>query len=111
MKLKNVRKASVLFMGFLMPFFVVSCYNRLGDETAESDIPLQFTSKILPASTRMTGEKFEENDKIGVFLLRNNESIGSAFICNEAFVSNSAGLFHAEGELFYPQKAKELQVL
>ena len=111
MEIKKIRKALMLFVGLLMPFFVVSCYNRLDDETAESDIPLQFTSKILPASTRMTGEEFEENDKIGVFLLRNNESLSSAFICNEAFVSNSAGLFHAEGELFYPQKAKELQVL
>ena len=57
-----------LFTALLMLLFA-SCVNQIDSEieSIENKVPLSFSAKITPASTRVVDNAFEVGDKVGLY--------------------------------------------
>lgn len=93
-----------------------ACVNTsLRDENlSDSDsVPLVFTGDIKTLThTRMAGNAFEENDKVGLFALAGSSTMTEErYVDNLCFVRNSSGLFETTNPIYYPDDDTHLHLI
>lgn len=101
---------SVIFVMTLTCILSVSCVNHIQDDITSSqpeNIPIRISSKILCIKTRMTDNKFEKDDAVGLYVL-----VQPATLEEERYVDNmrfscTSSEFVPDKEIYYPQGANK----
>ena len=98
------QKANRLFGGItLLSLFLSSCYNEVKEELEEGSVPIKITADILPPTTRVANDQFENKDAIGFFLLTGSDNLEEAYFKNIPFKFQKGKDFTPSKELYYPK--------
>ena len=93
----------------LLGVVVSSCVNSLDANSDFNDqqverIPITLSSNFaqLNSKTRMSGDSFDEGDKVGLFLMKQPQKLsGERYLDNEMF-TYSSGMLTSSEQLYYP---------
>ena len=100
-------KPVISLFGMIIPLVLISCNNKLNDNTEveSSDIPITINANIAQTKeTRIKNNNFSNGDAIGFFLfLENQHDLKTAYIANTEFVCNENNAFTPKQEVYYPK--------
>lgn len=104
MKTKQMRVIRLLTMA-MISFFTTTCVNHIPEEPtilSPSEIPINISTNISCAQSRISNNKFENDDAIGLYVTSESQSLNeSRYIDNMRFTCTAEGLIPDE-EVFYP---------
>ena len=106
---QNVNKMRLVFLCIIACYFT-SCVNTQNESvenlSLDEKIPIIISSNVLQTQsiTRLNDTQFDEGDKIGLYVLKESESITvERYIDNYPFVSNGFQFLYDE-QLYYPDR-------
>lgn len=81
-----------------------SCVNEIKSEISPGTVPIKFTTTINKTSTRVTENKFNQGDQIGLFATLTGTDINEdCYINNLKLECSKTSLLIPEKEVFYPE--------
>ncbi|WP_303010665.1 fimbrillin family protein [uncultured Bacteroides sp.] len=96
---------------------LIACVNHISEEdeatTDDGNIPLKFIANIHELSnTRMTNNKFEVGDEVGLFALAGSTTMQEErYVDNLHFVCSSGDEFSSDESVFYPDDGVTLTLI
>lgn len=103
----TIKNNRLTFFSFCIIFLFSSCVNKLDSETSPDavpgTIPINFTTKVSKADTRVTNTAFEKGDKVGLYaMLPSTPITEKRYIDNLQLECGEKNVFIPEKTVFYP---------
>lgn len=103
----TIKNNRLTLFSFCIIFLFSSCVNELDSETppdaVPGTIPINFTTKVSKADTRVTNTAFEKGDKIGLYaMLPSTPITEKRYIDNLQLECGEKNAFIPEKTVFYP---------
>lgn len=105
--MKNNSFVSIMIKFIITPFLLTtSCVNEISEDSVNipSEIPIRLSTQILCNHTRAINNEFQENDAIGLYVLKQPSAINQErYIDNVRFTCSQATGFEPEDTIYYPK--------
>lgn len=103
----TIKNNRLTLFSFCIIFLFSSCVNELDSETSPDavpgTIPINFTTKVSKADTRVTNTAFEKGDKVGLYaMLPSTPITEKRYIDNLQLECGEKNAFIPEKTVFYP---------
>ena len=103
-----------IFLSILLGMLFASCVNQIDseiDSIKEGNLPIMFTAKISPMSTRVVDNAFEVGDKVGLYATVSDYSLTeNRYIDNLSLSYNSENSLTPIRDIFYPEGKYNLDI-
>lgn len=100
-----------IFLSILLGMLFASCVNQIDSEieSIENKVPLSFSAKITPASTRVVDNAFEVGDKVGLYATIAGSSLDvGRYIDNLLLSYGKSKKMIPARDVFYPLEGENL---
>ena len=105
--MKNFQHTKLKALFFIVvSFLMAACINEIKDEDTltPGTIPIQISSEITQEQVGLSGNKFQTNDEIGLYIVRQDYSLeGERYIDNMRFTCKN-GVFEPDLAIYYPNE-------
>lgn len=103
----TIKNNRLTLLSFCIIFLFCSCVNEIDSETSPDavpgTIPINFTTKVSKADTRVTNTAFEKGDKVGLYaMLPSTPITEKRYIDNLQLEYGEKNAFIPEKTVFYP---------
>ncbi|MDR0977329.1 MAG: fimbrillin family protein [Prevotellaceae bacterium] len=90
-----------------------SCVNSIKEPVEEGDrTPILFSTQIVSAPSRITGDGFEEGEKIGLFATTDGNTLSDKrYLDNLELTCNKSGTLTSSGMVYYPEGGEALNFI